>query len=276
MWPGEPKIRPRAWIENFDKSDQSIAAFLLDKFTFYNRQLTDELLKASFHSIGDGLPKGPQAPNSSDLINSLGTACFTLVTGENPNPTDSGYVFCRTARQLLRIPEENILNLEDAIKHAHAGNSVIFLDDFIGSGDQFLKTWNRIYGRTAPTSFSRIHKKNSFTAIYISLVSTDFGLVNIRREAPEVAVCVTHTLGDKYNIRNMGLEPRKQSLINSFLKKYSKRLTPNEDYMQSDEYKTYGYKSRGLLFGFEHSIPDATLPIFWSPGTNWEPLIERS
>jgi len=51
----------------------------------------------------------------------------------------------------------------------------------IGSGDQFLKTWKRGYSREK-ISFSQIQKGNSFCAIYLSLVSTEFGIDNIRRD----------------------------------------------------------------------------------------------
>jgi hypothetical protein len=37
-------------------------------------------------------------------------AIVTYVTGESPNPTDSGYLFARKARQVLDLYEDQILN----------------------------------------------------------------------------------------------------------------------------------------------------------------------
>lgn len=277
LWPSEPTIRPRAWLDNFDDEDKGLAAYLLDKFTFYNQQLTDALLVASYHSIGDGLPKGPNALAADDLVKSLESAVFTPVLGENPNPTDSGNLLCRKARQILSIPEDLIVNSRDALEHARAGNTVVFLDDFIGSGDQFLKTWQRNNSRTAPMSFAAVDRTTGFSAIYIPLVTTDFGLNNIHIAAPNVAVCATHILGSKSTIDGLEISESKKDDIKKMLVKYSTRLRPKEDYIASDpNYLAFGYKSRSLMFGFEHSIPDATLPIFWSPGiNNWEPLVER-
>ncbi len=187
LWLPEPSIRPRAWLGNFEAEDKGIASLMLDKFTFYNRNFTDRLLIASYYSIGDGLEKGPQAPTSDELTKSLRSAVYTPVTGEIPNPTDSGYLMCRKARQLLDIPEDLILDPKLALVHASLGKTVVFLDDFIGSGDQFLETWNRKYGRSSPHSFSEIHNRTGFTAIYITLVTTDFGLNNINTAAPNVA-----------------------------------------------------------------------------------------
>jgi len=278
LWPAEPIITPRAWLQNFDDDDLGIAAFLLDKFTFYNQRFSDALLVSSYNSIGDGLSKGPQAPGANDLIRSLSSAVLTPISGEVPNPTDSGFLMCRKARQILEIPEDKIVDHKYAIDHASNNGTVIFIDDFVGSGDQFLKTWERQYGRSNPRSFSSIQNDIDFTAIYITLVSTDFGLNNIHRNAPKVAVCVTHVLDQKSVlsgvINDSGFT---ESDVETFLLKYSARLQPKEHYIvNNSNYLAYGYSGLGLLFGFEHSIPDATLPIFWAPGINdWGTLVER-
>lgn len=277
LWPSEPVLRPRAWLENFARADRPLAALLLDKFTFYNKRFTDVLLVASYHSIGDGMPKGPSAPSCNDLVHSLATAAFTPVKGERPNPTDSGYLLCRKARQLLGVPENLILETSDALDHAYRGNTVVFIDDFVGSGDQFLKTWAS--KDTANRSFVQAISKPGFVAIYVTLVTTDFGLANINRNAPGVAVCATHILEPKSTVFGLTAgNPELKREIDDFLTRYSSNLCPTEDYIaMNPSYLIHGYKNRGLMFGFEHSIPDATLPIFWSPGNNnWEPLIERT
>ena len=274
FWLPEPSIRPRAWIDNFEVKDKGIAAFLLDKFTFYNHMRTNDLLVATYNSIGDGLSKGPLSGTSSELIESLSTAVFTLVTGENPNPTDSGHFFCRLARQNLEIPEDHIFTPEQAIAHCSYGNTIVFLDDFIGSGDQFIKTWKR---RINGSSFEENFKYNKFTAIYLAPITTEVGLKNIHDKMPNIAVCNAHILGKKSSIQGMEVSKQKRDEILRFLGKYSNRLEPKEDYIANvPSYKIFGYHNLGLMFGFEHSIPDATLPIFWAPGKDWEPLIERT
>lgn len=276
FWFPLSNIRPKAWLENFEQEDKYLAALLLEKFTYYNNQLTNSLLISSYHSIGDGLPKGPSAPPRDHLISSLNTAVFTPVTGEDPNPTDSGNLFCRKARQILNINEDKIVTPEQAVKHAASGGTVVFIDDFIGSGDQFLYTWSRIYGRSSPKSFKTVHSTVNFTAMYISLVATDFGLDNIYQKAPSVAVSTTHTLTSRSTFQGLEIADEKKRSLESFIAKYSSRLKPKEEYIANNpRWLKYGYKERGLMFGFEHSIPDATLPIFWAPGDNWEPLIER-
>lgn len=275
MWLPEPTLRPRAWIENFDDSDKILAAQLLERFVFYNQRLTDSLLKASFYSIADGLKKGPLAPPREQLLRALPKAVFTPVSGESPNPTDSGYFLCRRTRQVLGVDEAQIKATSEALQVAANGCPVVFVDDFIGSGDQFLATWRDI---STGVSFEAIHQQVGFPAIYISLVGAEEGIAYIGKYAPAVAVCVTHKIDNRGTL--WGIKSSDLSLYNrldSLLQKYLPRLTPNEQYMLKESYLTYGYKHRGLFFGFEHSVPDATLPIFWCRGTNnWEPLIERT
>lgn len=276
IWPSETLLRPRAWLNNFEEPDKYVAAVLLNNFNFFNDRLTDHLLLSSFQSIGDGLSKGPKAPDRNALLSALSTAKYTLVEGETSNPTDSGYNICRRARQVLRIPEHLIANPTEALMHATNGGTVVFLDDFIGSGDQFIHTWEKIYPTYGNSSFSTTQPYTNFTAIYVALVSTSSGLEAINLSAPNVAVCVTHVLNEESTYRGIGSGTPLQKLIENFLKKYSPLLTPREAYMTRPDWKAFGYKNRGLLFGFSHSIPDATLPILWSPGVNnWEPLIER-
>lgn len=275
MWLPEPRIRPRAWIDNFDDGDQILAAQLLERFVFYNQRLTDSLLTTSFYSIADGLKKGPTAPTREQLLQALPNAVFTPVSGETPNPTDSGYFLCRRTRQVLNIDEAKIKNTTDALKAAAVGQPVIFVDDFIGSGDQFLTTWQ---DSSTGFSFEEIQSEVGFTAIYVSLVGTEMGIANIANQAPTVAVCVTHKIDNRGTLWGLrASDPSLYDQIVALLKKYTTRLTPHDAYMHQHMYLMFGYKHRGLFFAFEHSVPDATLPIFWCRGTNnWEPLIERT
>lgn len=278
FWPPEPRMRPGAWLSNFDEQDLPFAIGLLEKFTFYGASLTDALLVSAFRSVGDGLEKGPAAPARTVLEEALRHAIFTPVRGETPNPADSGHLFCRKARQLLHIPDNRMFDTADAINSAKAGTPIVFVDDFIGSGDQFLSTWTAPFDQSG-ASFETVHATSPFTVIYITLVATDYGIGNINARAPAVAVCPTHILERKSTIYEaFGTDPQTLVQIDSFLKKYATKLRPTEHWIATNiQWLKYGYKGRGLMLGFDHSIPDATLPIFWSPGIDeWEPLIERN
>src|SRR6185295_14995832 len=103
-----------------------------------------------------------------------------------PNRTDSGNLLCRKARQVLRIPEDRIVDPEEAMAKAATGGTVVFLDDFIGSGDQFVYTWERARGGSSPMSFKETFQAGAFVAAYVSLVATNSGLDRVSRDVPGI------------------------------------------------------------------------------------------
>ncbi|WP_409424609.1 MULTISPECIES: hypothetical protein [unclassified Pseudoalteromonas] len=266
LWDDHEKLRVRGWLNNFDEVDKYIAAKLLDRFIYYSNKHTDALLKAAYNSIG--------ADQDKSLCNMLDDVIFTPVTGEEPNPTDSGHLICRKVRQLFNIPEAQIVDQPTALAFAKQGKTIIFLDDFVGSGQQFEKTWIRgIDG----DSFKKLNSHTNFNAIYLTILSTEIGKKHIESVAPQVKLLMAHVITDNYKVQNINFGDITQNQISAFLMKYAPRLTPREQYMQNLNSKMYGFTLKGLLFSFEHSVPDATLPIFWSPGNDgWIPLIERS
>ncbi len=100
--------------------------------------------------------------------------------------------------------------------------------------------------------------------------------------APTVAVATAHVLDEHDSLQGIAPSPwygidELGKKFDMLLKKYSDRLTPQDAFIAGNvRWVRYGYHERGLLLAFEHSVPDATLPIFWSSGKNgWTPLVER-
>ena len=278
FWPPEPVVRPTAWIENFkNEDDRFYACRLLDNFVYFNHTLTQNLLVASFQSLPDAIRESSGTRTISEVFQKV---VFTAVSGENPNVTDSGYLLCRNARQLIGIPEELFVMPEVALREAYNGTTVIFCDDFIGSGDQFISSWRRKYPLASgtPGSFEEAQALSGFKPLYLGLVSTEGGKCNIAKAVPSVGVCVCHVIDKQHTVFNIDTEPYEQAAVIKFLNKFEKHLNPGSKYMDNNSYKTTGYKNYGLLLGFEHSTPDATLPIFWSEGfdSDWVPLVKRT
>ncbi|MGV3517684.1 phosphoribosyltransferase-like protein [Luteitalea sp.] len=281
-WCAEPTVRPRAWLHNFDDPDRAVAAILLDRFTFYSDALVNRLLIESYRSLCDGLSKGPNAPDAATLVSSVTSAVFTRVQGEEPRPTDSGNLFCRKARALLRISDEAFVEPAAALDLAvNQARPIVFLDDFIGSGDQFVSTWRYRHRPASPRSFEEAHALNPFPAVYLTLVATAAGQARIHSQCSEVAVNAIHVLDDTSKVTNLRRHPSQPTIdtaasVAALLSKYGSRLNLPSYMKQDPSWRELGYKSGGLLVAFEHSVPDLTLPIFWASGTgNWQPLVER-
>ncbi|WP_434300030.1 phosphoribosyltransferase-like protein [Corallococcus exiguus] len=282
LWKKEPRIRPQAWLRNFEDDDRATAALLLDRFTFFSDEVTDRLLRSAYASLIQSLAPAPTPTNSrwlkyNQLINS---AYITRTEKEEPNPAESGNLFCRKARQVLRLDGEKIIDPAPAILEAAHGRPIIFIDDFIGSGEQFIKTWHRPYRKDHPKSFDDAFKVSSFNTYYVCPIATVYGALRIGNAIPQTNIHAAHTLDYKHSLHPETIcETAEQSdiakKIDLLIKKYTPRILV-DDYLQRDTYPQYGFHNLALTIAFDHSVPDSTIPLFWAKGGPlWAPLIER-
>lgn len=277
-------VRERAWINNFSSSprEQFFAAWILDHFVFFSDEMVDSLFKTAFSTMCQTF-RGLFSPRVNAVAKAeqfLKEAVYTRVEGENPNPTDSGNLFCRKARQKLEIDESRIVEPALACEFAFNGSPVIFLDDFTGSGEQLRTTFTRRYRSTPPYSFfevrnERTKRKQPFTAIYICLVATETALSNLQRNRIPVQVYATHIIGSNYSVKK-GSPLFDYVEFETFLRKWSSQLELH-GHMKKNDHPTFGFHELGLTVAFQHSVPDATIPIIWAPGpSDWQPLYRRS
>lgn len=163
-----------------------------------------------FHSAFQSLSSHFLSPRDSFLSYQTKWRLFvesvvvTYVTGEIPNPSDSGFGFARRARQLLEIDEARIMDPSDAVRRLmRQPGPILFVDDFVGSGSQFSATWRRPVEVSPGTyvSFERL------TAIargaefyYCPLICTEFGNQNLRQVCPEVRINPAHIISQRYNV----------------------------------------------------------------------------
>ncbi|GJD75134.1 phosphoribosyltransferase-like protein [Methylobacterium goesingense] len=283
LWPLVSEVDPHSWLSNFEPSELDHALALLDSFMFYPEHLTRQLFSAAFQKLSSGL----HIPGESFTATKLKWNAFcqnlvvTYVTGEEPNPTDSGYKFARMTRQLLGIPEEEIFHPQDAIRELHSNPSkhLLFVDDFVGSGNQFIDTWRRRYNLNGNyVSFSSLIRTNSTTAYYTPAICTERGERTIYQYCGR---SVMLSYGNLIPRRNSAVcidsivWPK--SMITSgpkFIETVSRRAGIPDDRGAVDDWR--GFHELGLTIAFAHSTPDATLPIFYWEKNGWRPLVRRS
>lgn len=279
LWSGETKVRPRAWLSNFDSADQPIAAVLLDHFVYYSNAAVDRMLLSGFRGLRDRIYQVHGVPAGDRLLDN---AIFTSVEGEDPNVTDSGKLFCRKLRQLVGLPDARFLEPVEALAQADAGRLVVFLDDFVGSGDQMAQTWRRSYRASHPVSFADASSSGAISAAYLTLVASRTGVSRLAADANGLAVLHTHELGNNDGVAALprnSLRPDGPDIaasIAALLSSYATRLRL-PPYIAASAAPTLGWGGAGYLLAFEHSTPDASVPLLWAEGTgSWTPLVRRT
>lgn len=280
LWPLLDELNPERWLSNFREDELEHAVHLLQSFVYYSEEITNALFKSAFQSLSKVVC------NDSDSFLTMvtgwqsfvDTAIFTHVTGENPRPTDSGYAFARKARQVLSIEDERIVSPDVAMQRVLQRKApVIFVDDFVGSGDQFIHTWHR------PVNLSKGYTQ-TFEAIaalgvadfyYIPVVATQYGLSEIADSCNRINVLPAHVLPPEYSALhpNSVLWPdHLRPTAYDFIKSVSERACIPDTDGNEDDWR--GFHKLGLALAFNHSVPDSTLPLFTWEMNGWKSLIQ--
>lgn len=284
VWPSSTEINPRNWLKNFNDKEERHAVHLLNAFMYYSEPFTKALFYAAFQNISSSM--SADTNTFAEAVIKWQAFCdsliVTYVTGEEPNPTDSGLLFARMARRVLRIDEDNILSPDDALNQQILDHSrpILFVDDFVGSGNQFVKMWksNRPGSASTPRSFASLASTFPDTKhYYCPTICTAYGLSAISSACPRVTISAGNILGPTYNALHPDSVVWPDALrptAHEFLRVASDRAGLGDKGGGVNDWR--GFHNLGLALAFSHSVPDATLPIFYSEMNGWRPLVRRS
>lgn len=147
VWPLKRTLDPESWLDNFDKGDEDYACHLLNGFLFFPEPIVKTMFISAFQSLSHTVCGGLESFEKSHekWQDFLGRAIIVHVTGETPNPTDSGHLFARILRDYAGIHESQVMPQSEAVDKLieDPSHPLVFVDDFIGSGSQFVQTWER-------------------------------------------------------------------------------------------------------------------------------------
>jgi hypothetical protein len=274
VWPLKATLDPEGFLENFTEDEAEYAAHLLNAFVSISDMVMDKMFLGAFWGLSRVIkPKAsPLAGIKSAWRVFMDSLVVTPVTGETPNITDSGVMFTRKAREIAGIDQTRILNPGQALERLYqAPCPIVFVDDFVGTGIQFVETWRRPIRMTGgpELSFQRLAALRGGEFYYCPLVCTNAGYNHIRAHCPEVTISPAHILPNRYSVFDAESLVWPLDLLagsEAFLRGASERAgIPNLAWR--------GFHSLGLTLAFAHSVPDATLPIFQWRENGWRPLI---
>jgi len=287
-WPKRSNFAPQDWITNFTEEEIPFAKRLLEKFTFFSDEMVKQLFKSSFLSISKDIISNKRSFADAQIEwgKFLENVYILKVTGEDPSDADSGYLFSRWARDLLGIPENRLIQPDKAYEIISSGvpANFIFVDDFVGSGQQFVTFWfNQNFVKD--TSFASLTDSGTNCKFfYCPTICTDLGKKFINTHCSIVSLRPAHFYGEIH----CALNPNSYIWRKfdhggpDFIRKASLRagipdtngsvtVLPDGNKIVSWE----GYQKLGLCLSFGHGWPDATLPIFYFNQNGWKPLLKK-
>ncbi|MBL8216468.1 MAG: hypothetical protein JNK87_37465 [Bryobacterales bacterium] len=280
LWPASDILDSQGWLTNFRDNELPYAIRLLDFFMYFSERVVDALLYSAFQRLSSVSPDHSGPMTGLEWRSFVDTALLTYVTGEDPNVTDSGFTFARKARQVLGVSEGNVVAPDAALQRLlQAPRPVVFVDDFVGSGSQCIRTWLRPYPAFANStrSFADIAQLTTSKFYYCPVVSTAAGMRNVRRYCHGLHLAPAHVLDGRYSVlsaKSLAWDSATRQHAIDVVRKASQRAGI-PDTRGRDVNDWQGFHKLGLAIAFHNSVPDATIPLFHWANNGWIPLVRR-
>lgn len=224
----------RRWLRSFDPKDYNIALRLLEAVEYYDHARIDELLRALHKQVRSRL--------SADGFNALRTNVFVAMgkAGESGVEVQRRYRnangVAKTSALLAYVQDIPQLLYETSKEGRKC--ALVFLDDFIGSGDQIKTYWETTLSQLIPLG----------QPLYLAtMVATPNGLDVVTQNTPFEVITVHHVL-PRYMLPTCGLFSGAERDV---IRDYSRKMGNT----------ALGFGGLELMIAFAHDTPDNTLSM---------------
>jgi len=274
LWDGLERHRLDAWINNFKTDEERyFAAKILDALIYRSRAQAVAMMREMFQrKIPDLQRRRKISPELSKVYSALkgekdpNLRIVPVLAPADP-PTKSGYLVGRSLRRSLGFSNSWIVNGTRVPKLLASGRTIIFFDDFLGTGNQFTKF---VRSRRLEASVE------SGQCIYASLTAHKRGLSKIRKIYPNLHLVTVEVLNNNHALFDAegGSFPDSENTAATARCFYYEFLRKRR--IGAKKRTRLGFGSLELLYAFEDAVPNNSLPILWWPQSDsWRPLFDR-
>ncbi len=240
--------RIRDWIEQFAPNHRDLSARVLDCIDI----ITHDQIAAAYKSILGGLDGWDR--DEGERKGKWRFVPYSASAGESGDAMLSKF---RSANNLAGDVYNDLFIYRCELLGEELGpdDSVVFIDDFVGSGDQVCKTWSRVFGELVA----------DIGRVYLVVVAA-------RQQAMQRITIET----DLELVSQIHLTER-DNVFDSACKHFNndEKDTLLEYCNKADRKEPKGYGDCGLLLVFAHTCPNNSIPILHKKKRNWEPLFRR-
>lgn len=236
------------WLDQFSRRDCDIAARTLDCVEF----ITHEQMTSAFRSILNRL-------DGWNIDESLrhGRWRFVAFSGSSGESGDSMLRVFRLANGLSSRRYNNLFIYRSELAKENLGpeDTVVFVDDFAGTGNQACDSWQKEFAELL----------SGKPVVYLVLVAaSNFAIERIQNET-DLTVVPHIELSPADNIFSARCSHFTRSEKDTIFR-YCKR---------GDKRNPKGYGDCGFVIVFAHNCPNNTIPILHAYNQRWEGLFRR-
>ncbi|MDR4490242.1 MAG: hypothetical protein R2685_04995 [Candidatus Nitrosocosmicus sp.] len=233
----EPEITQ--WLLNFDTNKEKLLALrLLDNLRYLTEKNLTYSVKALYNRI----------------IRVIGT---NKVIYSNIGDIKNGSMtIVKTFMDVNKIGHKKVRQFSSLNSYSNPDTVLILIDDFIGSGNTFIKWYNQ----------NTEGLMNFKTVYFASLLAVDTGISNIKNITKIETIC-SLPLNDSDRIFSSNdFTDQEKKDIRVLIERYKS--------IQSKEF-IYGFDNSQLLLAFEKKVPNNTIALLWADQNGWTPLLKR-
>jgi len=235
------------WLDQFKRNDRDLAARLLDCVDFINH----EQMSTAFRELLSGIDGW-----STNVAKRKGKWCFVAYSSSAGESGDEMLHKFRVANNLSLRKYDNLFIYKSDLMRANLGNddTVIFIDDFSGSGDQVCQSWSEIQ-ELLPGE----------PRVFLILIAASNKAIKRITKETEIS-CIPHKmLKDQdciFSDKCCHFNHTEQTKVLEYCTKVDKN-------------NPKGYGDCGFLLVFSHTCPNNTIPILHKSAKRWEGLFRR-
>lgn len=274
IWDGIEKNQLRQWLNNFkDEEEKYFAACVLDCLIYRSEQQTESLFFQLFYREIPNLIRKKNLPISSNIIERLRSQTepnirlVSVMLDKDP-PIKSASVVARCLKRAYQLNQKFIMKPVEIKSAYEAGiREFIFIDDFLGTGDQF----NSILFEVRQEFKYEDMLKDSIV-IYAPLVAHYRGVKEVRDYCPYIHIVQAELLDDTNSLYAQSFDDGVNTA--DIARQFYLSMLDKKGFTLSDDTK-FGYGNLELTYAFGHGIPDNSLGILHFTNNGWNPLINR-
>jgi hypothetical protein len=265
----------RLWLRQFDDEIRIDIAFQLLKRLVEKGYVSDGARLQALLKIEEALLAKRRETGKGVWVtvrNRIDNLCITYVDTE----MKSGATTARELAKRLRPGKSGAPStLADWINsHIDKDALLLIVDDFAGTGNTVNKGLSKFFSQQNIKDALGIYLKEKRILCYL-LYSFPEALTKLKRAYSEIEFIATHVFSEEVLAldSDAGIFENKEEITftRDVLTQLGRELTPQIP---------LGYGDMGALIVFHNTVPNNTLPIFWSSGTvndrPWKPLFPRA
>lgn len=244
----------RSWLENFEEGEVDLALdflFYLEYVTFPELQFRlEDQLKRIIKEIDTDILLVPYAkyPKSNDVI-----------------------MYLITKLDIFKKNNKRIFFTKDVINYQLKNSTtLVFVDDFIGSG----KSFNKWYSKNKMAKYVTDNPLVSNQNIILAAIAMEEGRLFLNEKFKGIKIYA--------EIRNKIFSEKESPFnltgsriaMNDLCLKYGKNLQVGFERPSKKIFLPLGYEESESLIAFDYGTPNNTLSIIWAENT-WAPIFPR-